>query len=98
MTTLKAIISFEEWRERNPDLENWVECPHCFGFGDIPQDEEEVDCFACGGLGDVNDLRSLYEDDVEHDLRLIFAVYPPNKITPGLKAFLDRFHVDGVDK
>jgi hypothetical protein len=95
--TWKIVISFEEWRKRNPDLENLVDCPRCFGFGATVEDHVELhSCIRCEGEGLIEDLYSLYLDDIEHDLRLVFAVYPPNKMTPGLKEFLLRFYVDGV--
>ena len=88
---LKVVVSFAEWREKNPDLENWVDCPFCDAFDQY----DDFDCCNhCNGRGEVNDLRTLYENDLERDLRLIFLAY--DKITPSLKAFIDRFHVDGV--
>jgi len=90
---LKVVVSFDEWKQRNPGVENFVPCPYCCGFGDLPSEYGAESCVVCDGLGDVNDLRSLYESDLEHDLRLIFAVYPHDKIPPRLKAFLERFHV-----
>lgn len=95
--TWRTVISFEEWRKRNPDLENLVDCPRCFGIGATVEDYAELHpCFRCGGEGLVDDLYALYLDDVERDLRLVLAVYPLDKMTPGLKEFLCCFHVDGV--
>lgn len=88
---LKVVVSFEEWKKNNPCLDNWIKCPRCLSTGE----EQFIDepCLMCEGETLINDLYSLYINDLEHDLRLIFAVFPADKIPPRLKAFLDRFGV-----
>jgi len=67
-------LNFPDWLKRNPDAEELeMECDECDGTGESVCEHcgSEIECETCGGSGLINSAKAAYEQQVEHDKRIV---------------------------
>ena len=74
ITFTTSFLTYEEWLKKNPDAElEEVECEDCEGTGrtECFHCGHEMECENCEGTGKSQSARSLYEEQLSHDKRIL---------------------------
>ena len=72
-------MTFEQWKEANPDVEatgKEIDCPECGGDGEVTCDRcgHTHDCHECDGSGKIKDgdtLKDIYDRQLASDKKIL---------------------------
>ena len=72
-----TVLTYEEW-EKKPAVKELFgeieECDTCDGSGNHECDCGDThECGACGGSGKVKDIRNIYEDELQSEIKKLIA-------------------------